>query len=328
MPLTHPWKTPTAPASPPSLRRKTSLRHRNKARLGFLVLFAVLIVCALNELRCMHYGCTAFYSVDRAGGATLPEDWKYRLGEQLKMNMQDQAQRKAPPPAEDGKEKWEGKEEEDEEEGENGALIEPLTITPTIDLGIQHAGDSDRWVDAPLSPAVLDKDLEEQMQTDKQTYVDGEGIEAAPAKLNEPPAKASEHLAAPSPGVQVAAEDLRATKAAGQEGPGTVQDTAKTEDVPEPPKLDKTKEKIDSVIAQKTVPKASQPASSVQSAPSSSPASGTENSDGILKAHPKSLPHVHDALAPLPPQSASHALGSTHANNFGSMEMGMLMGGR
>ncbi|KAF2450554.1 hypothetical protein P171DRAFT_141927 [Karstenula rhodostoma CBS 690.94] len=323
MPLPNPWNTPSAPPSPPSMRRKTSLRHRNKTRIGFLVLIAVLTVCALNELRCMHYGCVSrvgFFGGggDRAGGATLPDDWKYQLGEQLKTTMQEQeqAQVEAPPPQEDSKQQE--KEKEEKEEKGNGALIEPLTITPAIDPGVHHAEHSDRWIDAPPGPAAPDKDLKKQMQTDKQTYVDGEDIEAPPTRLNEPPAEASKHPAAPSPGVQLAAEDLRAATAAGKEGPGTPQDAANKEDAQEPPKLDKTKEKVDSAIAQKTVPKASQSASTPLPAPSSSPASTHENP----KAHPKSQPH---ALAP--PHPPTHAL-STNANNFGSMEMGLLMGGR
>ncbi|OAG00872.1 uncharacterized protein CC84DRAFT_268927 [Paraphaeosphaeria sporulosa] len=318
MPLPNPWKMPSTPSSPPSLRRKTSLRHRNKARLGFLVLIAVLTVYAFNELRCMHYGCLSrvgFYGagVDRAGGATLPEDWKYRLGEQLKMNMQAQAQVESHPPHEHNKEDIDKQKEEDEEK-ENGALIEPLTVTPTIDPGVLHAGDSDRWIDAPPGPVAPEKDVKEQMQADKQTYVDVQGIDAPPARLNKPPAEASEHLAAPSPGVQVSAEDLRV---AGKADTGAGKDAAKKEDVPEPPKLDKTKEKVDSVIAQKTVPKASSPAS--QPAPSSPPASKAEETLEDIKAHAKlqshSQPHTHDALG-------------TNANTFGSMEMGQLMGGR
>ncbi|KAF9729099.1 hypothetical protein PMIN06_012597 [Paraphaeosphaeria minitans] len=318
MPLPSPWKTPSAPTSPPSLRRKTSLRHRHKARLGLLVLIAVLAVCALNELRCMHYGCVSRLSfhgagVDRAGGATLPEDWKYRLGEQLKANMQEQAQMEAPPPLDDGRQRETKDGNEGEEEKENGALIEPLTISPTIDPSVYHAGDKDRWIDSPPGPAAPDKAMQEQMQAGKQTYVDGEGIEAPPAKPakpHEPPAEASQHLAA---------EDL---KTAAKTPTSVLPHAAEKKDEFELSTLDGTGEKVDSSFVQETVPTATfSPFAASQLAPSPSPESTQQAPD----AHTKALSQSQSQSQP----QTHHALGAdADADTFGSMEMGLLMGGR
>jgi hypothetical protein len=313
MPLPSPWKTPSTPPSPSSIRRKTSLRHRKKARIGFLVLIGILTIIALNELRCMHYSCVSrfgFYGagIDRAGGATLPDDWKYRLGEQLKMNMEAMP---PPPPPPDRK-------ENEETEQNNGALVEPLTISPAINPGVQDPGNGGRWIDAPSGPAAQDTQTKEQIKTDKQTHVDGNGIEAQEA--SEHPAAA---LPSPSPGVPVAAEDLRAATAAGVPS-GTEKQGAGGEDAaPQPPKVDKTKEKVDGVIALKTLPMASQGA---DKASASAPRPSAKNTpDKPAAPALKSQHHTHDVLAPPQlPQSPAHGLGDS---NFGSMDMGLLVAG-
>ncbi|KAL1612905.1 hypothetical protein SLS60_001135 [Paraconiothyrium brasiliense] len=283
------------------------------------------------------------------GGATLPDDWKYRLGEQLKTNMGH-----APPASPSSKEEMKPQKAQVEAPS-NGALIEPLTITPTIDAPKsmkQHSNpalenaSSNRWVDTPPGPASPGKEMKDQMKVDKQTYVNGDVIEPPKVKLNKPPTQASANplaspAAKPSPGVQVAAEDLRTSnsttpvKAEAGEKEG-----AKASP---PPKVDKMKEKVDSFIAQKASPPATDPKASPPRASASAPASAkskpsstphsvarpskvSPESQAVEPPPPKSPPHTHDSTSPpqppQPPQQHTH-----DTNNFGSMEMGLLMAG-
>ena len=190
MALPSPWKTHPRPSSPSRLRRPTlfTLRTRSRGYLGILLLIIIMAIYLLNDAVCMDHTCLSrigFYGDSRSGGATLPANWKHRLGEQLQLNTMalshvsdekvgDEVQEKLKEAHEDG----------------NGALVGSLTDSEESKTTPTAISRGDRWIDAPPQIEAPAPDWAAQMEEDRKMYVDGVDIEAPPPQRTEPPKEA------------------------------------------------------------------------------------------------------------------------------------------
>lgn len=147
--------------------------------------------------RCIsHVSFSSGSRSETGGGAILPEDWKYRLGEQLKLNMQSMAQPQAPADASFSSKENEVQEKikhaNEKEPMPNGALVEPFPVTHNADAVLNQVTDN-RWIDAPPSPLSSNRDVTAKMRADKDVYLSGQELDAPPPKSNPAPIEASRH---------------------------------------------------------------------------------------------------------------------------------------
>ncbi|KAJ4292710.1 hypothetical protein N0V90_009373 [Kalmusia sp. IMI 367209] len=312
IPPTSPLQRMTSPFT----RQSLSLRTRSKIRIGILVTAIVLLVCVLNELRCMKYGCDPRIRIfgggrKEGGGAVLPDDWKYRLGEQLKLNMQGTTPPKDAPTT---SQKDHPKKEHSTAPAPNGTLVSSSSPPPALNAAGKEAGDG-RWIDAPPSP---DRETKAQMKAEKKTYVDGQDVESLPPKTNTRPAEASSddhtHPAnTTTPSVVPAKQDKVQDAAAKKPANTTSQGDASQPLKPPPPPLNKGNPP--------SPPNAKNP-DIASSPPSSSAAQNPSLKSGSSGSSPPTPDHRLDSA----PVAQQHS-GPPAENNFGSMEMGLLMAG-
>lgn len=182
-----------------------SLRARSKTRVGILVITLVIVISALNELRCIRFSCVSrvgFYggeernkdddgSVDNGGfvggGSVLPTSWTAGISGGVEDSI----------PLQTTSEEGTDGEVEDNDGGfefEDGDLVEMSTDDSGNPLkGTTREAGSGKWVDDDLDHLLKGQ---RHMQGGKAAFADGPAPAPAPGNETQTPIAASKELIA------------------------------------------------------------------------------------------------------------------------------------
>ena len=210
----------TPPRSPLQQTENPCIRHHHSSRFylsfragfrtGLFIASILFLFCVFNEVRCLVSSCSSFPNLstrhisgrEGTGGAVLPMDWKYRLGEHLKEGSAAAQQAIEMPQALPAVPQ-EADKTADRMNSWDGTLIDPFAA-PLTDG--KQAG-NERWIDGPpethteASPphlsTGLDMETMKQLDAGQPVYVDGMQVPAPPGLSR------AQGLEAPQEAVQI-----------------------------------------------------------------------------------------------------------------------------